>query len=120
MPRSYAGRRRDCDPARDRRLRRDHPEPAHPLETAAVVLLRPALAAAWDLSLFVAISEDEIIRRARKRDAGLFGSADEAEARYRKRCLPAQRHYVATVRPHDNADIVIANDDPKRPELLRL
>jgi uridine kinase len=85
-----------------------------------VFLLRPELAAAWDVSLFLSISEDEIIRRARTRDANLFGSADEAEARYRQRYLRAQRHYAATVRPDQIADIVISNDDPKRPKLLRL
>jgi uridine kinase len=59
------------------------------------------------------------VRRARGRDAELFGSADEAEARYRTRYLPAQRHYLETVRPVDLADVVIGNDDPKRPVLLR-
>jgi uridine kinase len=47
-----------------------------------VFLLRPELADAWDLRIFVSVGFDEILRRARIRDAELFGSADEAERRY--------------------------------------
>jgi uridine kinase len=60
---------------------------------------------------------DEIVRRARIRDADLFGSSDEAEQRYRTRYLPAQQHYLQTVRPSQLADVVIDNDDPSRPRM---
>jgi uridine kinase len=101
---------------------------AAPLLTAAedaillfdgVFLLRPELAALWDLKIFLSVTSEEIIRRARIRDAELFGSADEAEAQYRVRYLPAQVHYSATALPHEAADIVIANDDPQQPVLVR-
>jgi hypothetical protein len=67
----------------------------------------------------VSVTPDEIVRRARTRDAEQFGSADEAERRYRVRYLPAQRHYFTTATPQEVADIVIANDDPRRPALTR-
>jgi uridine kinase len=71
------------------------------------------------LRVFLSVTSDEIIRRARIRDAELFESADEAEARYRVRYLPAQLLYSDSVLPHEIADIVIANDDPRRPVFLR-
>lgn len=82
-----------------------------------VFLLRPELADAWDFRVFVSVGFDEIVRRARIRDAGLFGSPDEAEQRYRTRYLPAQQHYLETVRPDQLADVVVDNDDPARPHM---
>ena len=84
-----------------------------------VFLLRPELSGMWDLGIFLSIAFDEIVRRARGRDADVFGSAAEAEARYRARYVPAQRHYLRSVQPQDIADIVIANNDPNRPVLVR-
>jgi uridine kinase len=107
--------------------RRDLADVAPTLEAAedailifdGVFLLRPELATSWDLRVFLSVTSDEIIRRARIRDAELFESADEAEARYRVRYLPAQLLYSDSVLPHEIADIVIANDDPRRPVFLR-
>jgi uridine kinase len=82
-----------------------------------VFLLRPELVDAWDFRVFVSVDVDEIVRRARVRDTVLFGSPDEAERRYRVRYLPAQQHYLHTVRPDRLADVVIENDDPARPRL---
>jgi uridine kinase len=82
-----------------------------------VFLLRPGLADAWDFRVFVSVDFDEIVRRARIRDADLFGSSDEAEQRYRTRYLPAQQHYLQTVHPDQLADVVIDNDDPARPHM---
>jgi uridine kinase len=80
-----------------------------------VFLLRPELRAAWDLAIFVSVGAEEVVRRARLRDAELFGTADAAEARYRARYLPAQMLYRARVDPEARADLVLHNDDPERP-----
>ena len=45
------------------------------------------------------------VRRARIRDVTLFGSPEEAEARYRRSYVPGQRLYL------------IENTDPARPAL---
>jgi uridine kinase len=50
-----------------------------------VFLLRPELANAWDVRVFVTAAFDEILRPVRTRDVELFGSSDEAEQRYRAR-----------------------------------
>jgi uridine kinase len=82
-----------------------------------VFLHRPELADAWDFSIFVSVSPEEIIRRARTRDSALFGSDAETERRYRTRYLPGQRHYLQAVHPEELANIAIDNEDPSRPSL---
>jgi uridine kinase len=72
----------------------------------------------WDFSVFLAVGVDEILRRVRIRDAALFGSSDAAERRYWTRCLPAQQLYFATADPESSADVVVRNDDPRRPVIV--
>jgi uridine kinase len=83
-----------------------------------VFLLRPELVDAWDFRVFIIVASEEIIRRARIRDAEVYGSPDDAERRFRARYLPSQRHYRGTVRPAELADVVLENDDPSRPGVL--
>jgi len=80
-----------------------------------VFLLRPELADAWDFRIFVVAGFNEILRRVRVRDSELFGSAEKAERRYRKRYIPAQQGYFKSARPLDHADLVLINDDPLKP-----
>jgi uridine kinase len=82
-----------------------------------VFLLRPELAAEWDLSVFVSVTADETLRRALIRDTKLFGSTEEVERRYRERYIPAQSLYFEEARPTDAATIIVANDDPAHPSL---
>jgi uridine kinase len=83
-----------------------------------VFLLRPELVDAWDFRVFITVASEEIIRRARIRDAEMYGSPDDAERRFRARYLPSQRHYRGTVQPAELADVVLENDDPSRPVVL--
>lgn len=83
-----------------------------------VFLLRPELVDAWDFRVFITVASEEIIRRARIRDAEVYGSPDDAERRFRARYLPSQRHYRGTVRPAALADVVLDNDDPSQPGVL--
>ena len=80
-----------------------------------VFLLRPELVDAWDFRVFITVASEEIIRRARIRDAEVYGSPDDAERRFRARYLPSQRHYRGMVRPAELADVVLENDDPSQP-----
>jgi uridine kinase len=107
-------------------LRADLPIDAPPLVAAdaavllfdGVFLLRPELRDAWDAAIFVSVSADETIRRARARDAGHLGSADEVEARYRARYLPAHELYNAEAAPTKAADLIVLNDEPANPTLV--
>jgi uridine kinase len=83
-----------------------------------VFLLRPELVDTWDFRVFITVAHEEIIRRARIRDAEAYGSPDDAERRFRARYLPSQRHYCGTVRPAELADVVLENDDPSQPGVL--
>jgi uridine kinase len=80
-----------------------------------VFLMRPELIDQWDLRIFVSATFEEIVARARTRDAVLYGTPDDVERRFRSRYLPSQQFYLDTVRPTDRADIVIRNDEPRRP-----
>jgi uridine kinase len=79
-----------------------------------VFLMRPELIDRWDLRIFVSTEFEITVARAlvRERDVS---SAAETELRWRKRYIPSQRFYFATVHPTDLADIVVHNDDPRQP-----
>ena len=83
-----------------------------------VFLLRPELVDAWDFRVFITVASEEIIRRARIRDAEVYGSPDDAERRFRARYLPSQQHYRGTARPAEVADVVLENDNPSQPGVL--
>jgi uridine kinase len=98
-----------------------------PLVTAApgtvllvdgVFLQRAESRSCWDLTVYVAVSEPESLRRALRRDTERFGSEPSVRERYGRRYLPAQRHYRDVARPLD-ADVVVDNDDPATPALAR-
>ena len=64
--------------------------------------------------IFVHVDAAEALGRAVRRDAGLFGSAGKARARYEARYLPGQDLYLRAVRPRESADVVVDNTDPDR------
>ncbi len=80
-----------------------------------VFLLRPELLDRWDLSIFVSAAFEQTLDRARTRDLARLGSAAEVERRFRTRYIPAQKLYFAAARPADHADIIVHNDEPRRP-----
>jgi len=80
-----------------------------------VFLHRPQLRPYWDVSIFLRTTFAEALRRALQRDLSLFGSADVIEERYRRRYLPAQRHYLVTCRPEEQATFVVDNENPACP-----
>jgi uridine kinase len=84
-----------------------------------VFLLRPELRDLWDLSVFVGVAPEETVRRALVRDAGLMGGEDGVRERYARRYLPAQELYRAEADPVGVADVVLGNDDPEHPTVVR-
>lgn len=89
------------------------------LVVEGVFLLRPELRRHWTLSCHLRVSEDEVLRRAVVRDAGLMGDPAEVERRYRARYLPAQELYRAEADPEARADVVVDNEDPSHPVVRR-
>jgi uridine kinase len=84
-----------------------------------VFLLRPELNSYWDFRIFLRISFKTSLNRALLRDAKLFGSTEETRIRYVGRYIPGQKLYLKTIHPEDQADIVIDNNDPANPTILK-
>lgn len=94
-----------------------------PVETAAadsvllfdgVFLMRPELIDRWELRIFVSTAFERTIERARIREQAVL-SAAEVERRWRGRYIPSQQLYFARDRPIDHADIIVHNDEFRRP-----
>lgn len=84
-----------------------------------IFALRSELARLWDFTVFLEVGFDETLRRALLRDVEWVGSADEVRRRWAARYVPAERMYLAAVKPQGLADVVIDNSDPAHPRLLR-
>lgn len=86
-----------------------------------IFLHRPELAHVWDLSIFLQVSFDTSLDRAARRDheQASIGSEQDIIERYQKRYIPAQRQYLQTCQPAARAAILIVNDDPEHPIILR-
>ncbi len=74
-----------------------------------VFLHRPEIIAYWDYSVFLDVSWETVIQRARKRDNHLFASPDELEQRYHERYTPGQKIYFREAHPRYRANLVIDN-----------
>jgi uridine kinase len=80
-----------------------------------VFLMRPELASAWDLTIFIQVAFETALQRALQRDIPLFGSAQVVLERYQKRYFPAQQYYLQACHPIEQADIVVDNNQPDQP-----
>ncbi|MGW8485195.1 cytidylate kinase family protein [Streptomyces sp. NPDC055886] len=83
-----------------------------------VFLLRPELVDRWDLSIFMSVTFERTLDRARTRGEALAGSAastTEIERAWRNRYIPSQQLYFAAAHPADHADIIVDNDELQRP-----
>ncbi|MBX9246839.1 uridine kinase [Actinotalea ferrariae] len=103
--------------------RTDRPVEAAPVPVApdgvvlvdGIFLHRPELDGAWDLSVFLRASFAATFARMSVRDGCPPDWRDPANARY----VEGQRLYLAEIDPEARADVVVDNDDPARPVLVR-
>ncbi len=84
-----------------------------------VFLLRPELSGCWDYRIFLQVDFETALSRAVLRDRKLFGSRQEIESRYAQRYFPGQQLYLDQSCPHARAELVIDNNDPEQPLILR-
>jgi uridine kinase len=84
-----------------------------------VFLFRPELNEHWDLRIFLHVEFDKVLERAIHRDRTLFGDDKMTIERYTKRYIPGQHIYLKQVRPKEIAGIVIDNNDPTNPTILK-
>lgn len=90
-------------------------EPDAILIVDGTFLQRPELADAWDLVMFVDVSEEVATRRGIARDAASLGGEDRARETHKQRYQAAFAIYQARVGPKGRAHIVIDNDDVDAP-----
>ena len=83
-------------------------------------LQRPELGDAWDAVVFLQCGFAIARARGAARDADLLGSVEAADRLFDIRYHAAGRRYVDEVDPERAADIVVAHDDPLRPEIRRV
>jgi uridine kinase len=83
-----------------------------------IFLLRPELIDQWDFRIFVNIDFDTSLQRAMQRDLRLFGSVEAVRQRYLERYIPAQRHYLESVRPQTLAHVIVDNHLPLTPQMI--
>jgi uridine kinase len=79
-----------------------------------VFLMRPELIDRWDLRVLVSTALEKTVERAVIRE-GRVSSRAEVERRWRERYIASQQLYFATVGPADHADVIVHNDEPRRP-----
>ncbi|GAB3835131.1 hypothetical protein GCM10027610_032170 [Dactylosporangium cerinum] len=79
-----------------------------------VFLMRPELIGRWELRVFVSTELEKTVDRAVIRERQVSSRA-EVERRWRERYIPSQQLYFATVRPTDQVDFVVHNDEPQQP-----
>jgi uridine kinase len=84
-----------------------------------VFLQRPELEPCWDLRIYVDVGFDTVLARGVARDQRWMGSAADAERRYRTKYIPGERRYVSDVRPRERADVVVDNENPAAPRIVR-
>lgn len=73
----------------------------------------------WDLSIFLDISFDTVLKRALKRDIPLFGNEEIIKEKYLKRYIPGEKLYIKKCNPIERADIVIDNNNYLNPKLIK-
>ncbi|GHD99563.1 uridylate kinase [Defluviimonas sp. 20V17] len=100
----------------------DQPPSLAPEEAVLIVdgtfLMRPELAGAWDVTVFLSTTEAEAERRGLGRDADRLGGTAAARRLYAERYRPAFALYDRLCGPRARADIVVDNTDLVRPVLL--
>ncbi len=83
-----------------------------------IFLMRPELAGCFDFTIFVQVSFETVLKRVVERDRDYLGDEQAVIQKYRRRYIPAQRHYLETCKPRERADVVVENDDPAHPTLF--
>lgn len=84
-----------------------------------VFLHRPSLRPAFTVTVYLRVTDQEVVRRAVARDTGVMGTPADVRRRYAGRYLPGQALYRAEVDPEAVADVLVDNDDVTAPVVLR-
>lgn len=84
-----------------------------------VFLFRSELVDFWDYKIYVQVDSDTSLFRGLARDSDLLGGPEVTHEKYLKRYIPGQKLYHEMYNPISLANLVIQNDDPTAPMILR-
>jgi len=84
-----------------------------------VFLLRERLNKYWDIRVFLDVSFETVIKRAKERDLDYFKDESLLLDKYNKRYIPGQKIYFEREKPILKADIVIDNNIYDDPHIVR-
>lgn len=73
----------------------------------------------WDLSIFLDISFETVLKRAIKRDIEIFWSEENIKKRYNEKYIPWEKIYLRMCKPKDRADIIIDNNNYNAPIITK-
>lgn len=82
-----------------------------------IFLQRPELKDHWDFVLFVHANFSVMLDRACQRDLEKFQSTDRVRQSFERRFIPGCRLYLEKTRPHEQAHVVIDNNNVHHPVL---
>lgn len=80
-----------------------------------IFLHRPELRGYWDLSVFLDVSVETSIKRLGERDGG----PTDPQASLNRRYIEGQALYLLGCAPADRATVVVDNNDPAMPRIIR-
>jgi phosphoglycolate phosphatase len=81
-----------------------------------VLLYRPPIEKYVDLKIFLDISFEEVLKRAKKRDIPKYGI--EFLEKYKKKYIPIQKKYLKENNVKEKCDIIIDNNDYNNPKIM--
>ena len=84
-----------------------------------IFMNRDELFDSWDLSIFLDVTFDTVLKRALERDIEFLGSKDIVEKKYLNRYIPGEKIYLSKCKPMERANIVIDNNDYLNPRLVK-
>ncbi len=82
-----------------------------------VLLYREPIDEFFDTRVYLDISFDEVLSRARIRDVPKYGTA--FLQRYRSKYIPIQKKYLSKYQPQSKSHIVVDNNNYNKPEIIR-
>ncbi|MCL2409287.1 MAG: HAD hydrolase-like protein [Oscillospiraceae bacterium] len=91
-------------------------EPTDVIIVEKVLLYREPLKALFDYRIFIDITYEKVLTRARERDVPKYG--EDYLLRYKHRYIPAQKLYIDAHDPKGSSQLVIDNNDVQRPVIL--
>ena len=80
-----------------------------------VLLYRAPINKYFDYRIFLDISFDEVLKRARNRDLPLYG--ESIIDKYKNKYIPLQKRYINEHKPMEISDLVIDNNDFRFPKI---